>query len=85
MVITMAGMQEARRVAGENAPRMMAAMTAAFGAGQLVGPLTLTAAGSASEAIRGPSLFAGGVLLITALALLPGARLRRRANQATVR
>jgi len=85
MVITMAGMQEARRVAGENAPRMMAAMTAAFGAGQLVGPLTLTAAGSTTEAISGPSLFAGGVLLITALALLPGARLRRRANQATVR
>ncbi len=85
MVITMAGMQEARHVAGRDAPRMMAAMTAAFGAGQLVGPLTLTAAGSATEAIRGPSLFAGAVLLITALALLPAARLTRRVDRAAAR
>ncbi len=85
MVITMAGMQEARRVAGQHAARLMAAMTAAFGAGQLLGPLTLTAAGSTTEAIRGPSLFAAGVLLITALALLPGARLTRRVDQAAVR
>ena len=70
MVITMAGMQEARRIAAQSAPRLMAAMTAAFAAGQLVGPLTLTAAHSAAEAIRLPSLFAAGVLFITALALL---------------
>jgi predicted MFS family arabinose efflux permease len=69
MVITMAGMQEARRIAARNAPRLMAAMTAAFGAGQLVGPLTLTAANSAAEAIRRPSLFAASLLFIAALAL----------------
>jgi hypothetical protein len=74
MVITMAGMQEARRIAAQSAPRLMAAMTATFAAGQLVGPLTLTAARSAAEAIRLPSLFAASVLFITALALLPGAR-----------
>jgi predicted MFS family arabinose efflux permease len=77
MVITMAGMQEARRIAARSATRLMAAMTAAFAAGQLVGPLTLTAANSAAEAIRRPSLFAAGVLFITAVALLLGARLAR--------
>jgi hypothetical protein len=78
MVITMAGIQEARRIAAQSAPRLMAAMTAAFAAGQLVGPLTLTAANSAAEAIRRPSLFAASVLFITALALLPTAPLRRQ-------
>ena len=77
MVITMAGMQEARRIAAQSAPRLMAALTAAFAAGQLVGPLTLTAANSAAEAIRHPSLFAASVLLVTALALLPERDLAR--------
>jgi predicted MFS family arabinose efflux permease len=76
MVITMAGMQEARRVGGEAAPRLMAAMTAAFAFGQLVGPLTVTAVGSAAEAIRGPSLLAAASLFLTALALLPGSKKR---------
>ncbi len=85
MVITMAGMQEARRIAAQSAPRLMAAMTAAFAAGQLVGPLTLTAANSAAEAIRGPSMFAASVLFITAVALLPGTRLTRQADQINFR
>jgi MFS family permease len=70
-VITMAAMQEARRVGGQSAPRLMAAMTAAFATGQLAGPLTVTAAGSAAEAIRWPSLLAAALLFLTALALLP--------------
>jgi Uncharacterised MFS-type transporter YbfB len=82
MVITMAGIQEARRIAAQSAPRLVAAMTAAFAAGQLVGPLTLTAADSAAEAIRRPSLVAASVLFITALALLPGARPTRQADKA---
>jgi hypothetical protein len=72
MVITMTGMQEARRVGGQSAARLMAAMTAAFATGQLAGPLTVTAVGSAAEAIRGPSLLAATLLLLTALALWPG-------------
>jgi ABC-type branched-subunit amino acid transport system permease subunit len=36
MVITMAGMQEARRIAAQSAPRLMAAMTAAFAAASLL-------------------------------------------------
>ena len=38
MVITMAGMQEARRVAGPHARALMAAMTSAFAVGQILGP-----------------------------------------------
>ena len=72
MVITMAGMQEVRRIGEEAAPRLMAAMTAAFAAGQLAGPLTVHAAGSAAEAIRAPSLLAAALLLLTALVLMPG-------------
>lgn len=74
MAMTMSGMQEARRVGGPTASRLMAAMTASFATGQLLGPLTITASGSAAEAIRGPSLFAAALLFLTALALLPGAR-----------
>ena len=41
MVITMAGLQEARAVGGAQAPQLMAAMTAAFAAGQVAGPLVV--------------------------------------------
>ena len=72
MVITMAGMLEARRVGGRSAPRLMAAMTGAFAAGQMLGPLTVTAAGSAASAIGGPSLLAASVVILAALALVRG-------------
>jgi predicted MFS family arabinose efflux permease len=39
MVVTMAGMQSAKRFGGMAPRRLMAAMTAAFATGQLVGPL----------------------------------------------
>jgi MFS family permease len=39
VVITMAAMQEARRLAGAQAAPLMAALTAAFAFGQIVGPL----------------------------------------------
>ena len=42
MVITMTGMREARRVAGERARGLMAAMTAAFALGQIAGPLLVS-------------------------------------------
>ena len=41
MVVTMAGMQQARQLAYTDSTRLMAAMTAAFAAGQLLGPLTV--------------------------------------------
>lgn len=42
MVATMAGMQEARRVAPDNAASLMAAMTAAFAIGQILGPILVS-------------------------------------------
>ena len=43
MVNTMAGMQEARRAGGAGARVLMAAMTSAFAAGQVAGPLLVSA------------------------------------------
>jgi predicted MFS family arabinose efflux permease len=43
MSATMAGMQEARRVAGANARPLIAAMTSAFAVGQIAGPLFVAA------------------------------------------
>jgi MFS family permease len=74
MVVTMAGMQEALQVAGAQAARLMAAMTAAFATGQILGPvfasLLIEARGGLSAA-----LLAGCLLLATsAFALLPKRR-----------
>lgn len=72
MVMTMAGLQEARRSAGAHAPRLMAAMTAAFAAGQLIGPFTIGLFDAAPDAaMRGPHLLAAALLLAGALALWP--------------
>jgi predicted MFS family arabinose efflux permease len=57
MVITMAGIQEARRLGGAQSARAVALYTAAFALGQIVGPLTV-------------SLFNGGLLLPSMLAAL---------------
>jgi MFS family permease len=57
MVITMAGIQEARRLGGAQSARAVALYTAAFALGQIVGPLTV-------------SLFNGGLLLPSLLAAL---------------
>ena len=57
MVVTMAGLQEARRVAGESATRLMAAMTAAFAVGQLAGPLLVVGLAGRPQALT----VAGGV------------------------
>jgi predicted MFS family arabinose efflux permease len=42
MAVTMAGMQEARRVAGPRARALMAAMTSAFALGQILGPVIVS-------------------------------------------
>ena len=70
MVMTMAAMQEAQRLAGPAAGRLMAAMTAAFGLGQLVGPLSVSAAtGTPGNALAVPSWVAAAVLVAGAAAL----------------
>ncbi len=42
ILVTVCGMQEARRLEGSNATPLMAAMTAAFAAGQVLGPLSIS-------------------------------------------
>jgi hypothetical protein len=71
VVVTLVGMQEARRVAGERAARLMAAMTAAFAAGQILGPLFVAAAAGAGGTLPGAMAAAGFVLLASAGALIP--------------
>lgn len=65
MVVTLAGMQEARRVAGAGAPRLVGAMTTAFAAGQVVGPLLVR-----GDALALPSLVAAAALAASTAALL---------------
>ena len=65
MVVTMAGMQSAKRFGGPRPRRLMGAMTAAFATGQLVGPLTVP------YLIRPGSDFTI-VLTVAAVALLVG-------------
>jgi hypothetical protein len=69
MVSTMGGMQEAQIVAGPHATRLMAAMTAAFAAGQIAGPLLVaTAVGPHGDFSR-PLSIACLLLLVSAGAL----------------
>jgi hypothetical protein len=74
MVITFSAMQEARRVAGGAATVLMAAMTSAFAAGQIAGPLSITygfrSGGSFSQAL----LLASLLLVVSGLALAGGNR-----------
>jgi len=65
MVVTMAGFQEARRVAGPGARTLIAAMTSAFAAGQIAGPL-LVAIGPGFTG----SLLAAGTFLVASAFIL---------------
>ena len=71
MVATLAGMQEARRRAGNAAPRLMAAMTFAFALGQLAGPaiVALNASPGRSGGSAGASLLGALCLFAAAFAL----------------
>lgn len=68
MVITLAALQEGKRIAGANATVLIAAMTSAFAAGQIIGPLTVSAGsgnGSFSMAlVIAAILLAGSALLL---------------------
>jgi MFS family permease len=69
MILTMTGMQEARRVAGNAAPRLIAAMTAAFAMGQLLGPIVVSVLPSSGNPLYAASI-AAAVLLIAGAAIL---------------
>ena len=69
MVSTMGGMQEAQIVAGPHAKRLMAAMTAAFAAGQVAGPLLVATAIGPNRDFSRPLSIACLLLLVSAAAL----------------
>ena len=71
VVNTMTGMQEARIVAAADAPRLMAAMTAAFALGQILGPLLVGYATEAGATFALPLLLASGLLAISVFLLTP--------------
>jgi predicted MFS family arabinose efflux permease len=58
MVITMAGIKEALRLGGAPASLAVGVMTAAFGAGQIMGPLTVSLLGRSDHAFVWASLLA---------------------------
>jgi MFS family permease len=72
MVVTMAGIQEARRVAPAAAPRLIAAMTAAFALGQLVGPFTVTSFSSSAADVAVPHVIAAVALVLGVAVLVLG-------------
>ncbi len=71
MVATMAGMQEARRVAPDNASSLMAAMTAAFAIGQILGPVLVSMIAGDPRGMDLTLIAASIVLILGALVLLP--------------
>src|SRR5687768_10429104 len=85
VVVTLAAIEHARIVSGAAAPRLVAAMTAAFAFGQLVGPLTLRAGDARGAALFWPSALAATVLAVSACALLAEHRAMRLAHAARER
>ena len=71
MVITMAGMQEARRVGGPHAQPYIAAMTTAFAAGQILGPVAIGLMPESAHPFQ-VSMIAAATLLLGATWALGG-------------
>lgn len=69
MVITMTGMQEARRAGGGHAQAYIAAMTAAFAAGQILGPLAIGLLPQSAHPVETAMASAAALLLIATWAL----------------
>src|SRR5258708_33860038 len=67
MVITMAGMQDARRVAGPHARALMAAMTSAFALGPILGPVNVSLLVPSTWGFAAALVLARPMLRLTAL------------------
>jgi len=74
MVITMFSMQEARAVAGAKAVPLMAAMTASFALGQILGPIVASVLLNAGFSFAAGLLLAGALLAGSAVLLWHGSR-----------
>lgn len=70
VVITMAGIKEAMRLGGAPASLAVGVMTAAFGAGQIAGPLLMSALGRSDHAFAWASLIAAASLVAGNIVLL---------------
>ena len=70
VVITMAGIKEALRLGGAPASLAVGVMTAAFGAGQIAGPLLMGLLGRSDHAFAWASLIAAASLVAGNIALL---------------
>ncbi|MCW0001650.1 MFS transporter [Pararhizobium sp. YC-54] len=75
IMITAYGLQIGRALAPESPRKALAFMTAAFGVGQIVGPLVAGWLAQGSGSFNGPTLLAAGVLLFCAV--LIGVEMRR--------
>ena len=64
MVVTLTALQEARRVAGRHASVLIAAMTSSFAAGQIIGPLTVSAGGFSQALTIAALMLAASALLL---------------------
>lgn len=78
MVITMAGIREARRLGGAHSGRLIALYTAAFAVGQILGPPTVSLF---HGGLVVPSVFAALVLVASSLALGRGVGTTPSASQ----
>jgi len=74
MVATMAGLKEARAAAVDRPARLMAAMTAAFAAGQIAGPVAVSFLAGAGDQMGVALLAACTLLVVGACALVRGRR-----------
>ncbi|WHZ20206.1 MAG: putative MFS-type transporter [Rhodanobacteraceae bacterium] len=69
MVVTMQGLREARRAAGDEATPFIAVMTAAFAIGQIAGPLLVSAVAHLPHGFAATLLGAAVVVLLAAVSL----------------
>lgn len=77
MVATMTGLWRARQIVDGPPFRLIAAMTAAFAAGQLCGPALVAFGAGQADPIAIPSLASGGLLLASAALVQVGSAGRR--------
>ena len=74
MVVTAYGLQIARALSPESPRRALAFMTAAFGTGQIIGPLVAGWVAERSGSFTLPTILAAAVLVGCVLLALPVAR-----------